>query len=133
MFGIALCGLMLLYAHLGAGVTRPMRTHVAQGREAESLMEGPNWVVIDATGKTTVYPNPAKDKLIITVNNYRENTQARLLDVNGKQLQLISIYGQSTSLDINRLPNGLYIVRFADGQVEKFEKILWGGGATPLL
>jgi len=28
-----------------------MRTHVAQGREAESLSEGPNWVVIDAAGQ----------------------------------------------------------------------------------
>src|ERR1700730_18091439 len=28
-----------------------MRTHVARGREAENLSTGPNWVVIDASGK----------------------------------------------------------------------------------
>jgi len=28
-----------------------MRTHVPRGREVESLSEGPNWVVVDASGQ----------------------------------------------------------------------------------
>lgn len=28
-----------------------MRTYIARGREAESLMEGPQWVVVDAAGQ----------------------------------------------------------------------------------
>ncbi len=28
-----------------------MRTHIPRGREVESLSEGPNWVVVDASGK----------------------------------------------------------------------------------
>ena len=28
-----------------------MRTHIPKGREAESLMQGPNWVVVDAAGQ----------------------------------------------------------------------------------
>ena len=39
------------FVHRRKGVTEQMATHVPRGREAENLMQGPNWVVVDAAGQ----------------------------------------------------------------------------------
>jgi large subunit ribosomal protein L13 len=38
------------FVYKGKGVTEQMRTYVPKGREAEELMEGKNWFVVDADG-----------------------------------------------------------------------------------
>lgn len=73
-------------------------------------------------GVITIYPNPVKDKLIITIPGDLQNTQARLLDINGKEIRSIILNGQSLSVDMTHLPSGLYIIHFVNGQTEKFIK-----------
>ena len=47
----ALNPLGLSFVSRRKGVTEQMATHIPRGREAESLMQGPNWVVVDAAGQ----------------------------------------------------------------------------------
>src|SRR3984957_6396286 len=46
-----MCGLNLRFASRRKGVTGQMRTYVAKGREAEALMVGKDWFVVDAKGQ----------------------------------------------------------------------------------
>lgn len=43
--------LSLAFVSSGKGVTTDMSTYVAKGREAEALMQGRNWVVVDAANQ----------------------------------------------------------------------------------
>ncbi|HRI22274.1 MAG TPA: T9SS type A sorting domain-containing protein, partial [Panacibacter sp.] len=73
-------------------------------------------------GAVTVYPNPVKDYLNITVNT--ENTvtsTVRLFDVTGRQLMQQN-FNLTTLLNAGKLTPGIYIVQVNDGaQLHSFK------------
>ncbi len=71
-----------------------------------------------------LYPNPAQELLHIQVESGRPITELAVYDLDGKRL--IQQTSQSSSVDLNRLTKGMYILvaSFSDGTVvrEKFIK-----------
>ncbi len=71
-------------------------------------------VTVDPHSKINLYPNPANEYFIITgpSSNYR----VQLSDVYGATLQSFQFSGEHKSVDIGRLPKGIYAVRIWDEQ-----------------
>jgi hypothetical protein len=70
-----------------------------------------------------VYPNPASDRITISINGTTLlNTRALLTDVNGKVLQTISLTQSSTPVNISQYQRGMYVVKFSDGSSVKVVK-----------
>jgi hypothetical protein len=68
------------------------------------------------------YPNPAQATLTFQVNNALLNTTATLYDVTGRKLQTIVITTSQQQFNIRSLASGVYMLKFADGRVERFVK-----------
>lgn len=69
----------------------------------------------------SMYPNPAKDNLII---NFNGNLDITILNTSGQKIMSRSINGQET-IDVSRLSRGLYFVKIAadkDVMTRKFIK-----------
>ncbi|MCR5064616.1 MAG: C10 family peptidase [Bacteroidales bacterium] len=65
----------------------------------------------------TLYPNPATNS--VTVNGL--NGVAVIFDIMGRQVKSIALNGDSATIDISNLPNGLYIIRSGNTSI-KFMK-----------
>jgi hypothetical protein len=71
--------------------------------------------------KVNVFPNPAKNNIIITrQNSGKENIQ--LLDMSGKILQKIVLTSLVQPISIENLSKGIYLLKFEDDNVIKFIK-----------
>jgi len=71
----------------------------------------------------TVYPNPAKDKLIINITDKSLiNTNVILNDITGKRLQNILITQTVTTINISNYENGVYVLQLANGESVKLVK-----------
>jgi uncharacterized repeat protein (TIGR01451 family) len=58
-----------------------------------------------------LYPNPAANMLTIGNSNWKNESTLQLVDVTGKLMLSQPIAGKTTQLDINNLPNGIYLYR----------------------
>jgi len=68
-----------------------------------------------SASNVTVYPNPFSD--ILTVSNANSRmVKLELINSIGVVILVKNVDGQFGSLDVNRLPSGIYIVRVTDGQ-----------------
>jgi hypothetical protein len=67
--------------------------------------------------KAQIFPNPAKDRLNINVNNLPGKTTIQLFDINGRVILSQPVIENNTALDIRKVPSGIYLVRLngADG------------------
>jgi hypothetical protein len=77
----------------------------------------------DNYANVTVYPNPTAN--IVNINCSDKmllNTKALLTDVNGKQLQTISIEQINTTINLAGYSNGMYLLKLQNGQVIKLVK-----------
>jgi protocatechuate 3,4-dioxygenase beta subunit len=75
----------------------------------------------------TVYPNPAKDKLVLTHPTADNMTSAEVLSADGRKVATakIALGISASSIDISILPMGMYILVFkrsSDKQAVKFFK-----------
>jgi len=73
---------------------------------------------VQAATSCRVYPNPTQDMLIIENAN---SDKAFIFDISGRMLQTLSIDGDHTSINVNSLPLGEYLL-FLDNQTVKFLK-----------
>ena len=73
---------------------------------------------VQATTSCRVYPNPTQDMLIIDNANCEK---VFIFDINGRLLQTIHIDGDHTSINVNSLPLGEYLL-FLGNQTVKFLK-----------
>ncbi len=69
-----------------------------------------------------VYPNPAKDEIVIAGIN--SNGMIKLLSPDGRVLLQQSAAGQSMTLSISGLPQGVYIVEYNDGKNTQRQKLI---------
>lgn len=74
----------------------------------------------DNYNSITFYPNPAKD--IITFKNIFNKQRVNILSISGELIQSIELSGQTMSIDISNLVNGLYIAQILN--IETREHIL---------
>jgi hypothetical protein len=68
--------------------------------------------------RTSIYPNPASNKLYITTNN-QSISELRIYDMLGNVMRSENISTGTSSIDLTGFSNGLYIVQFssADGKM----------------
>ena len=72
-----------------------------------------------------IYPNPANDIININFGEGFENTQTRVLNINGQELMLFE--NPTSKLDVSSLLAGIYFleIKLENGQVatKKFLKL----------
>ena len=75
----------------------------------------------DLAGSVKVFPNPANSMLNVQWAMGDEAATIELLDVTGKLLRTISATGETTSINVSSLADGMYFVRVTteDGMVTK--------------
>ena len=75
----------------------------------------------DLAGSVKVFPNPANSMLNVQWAMGNEAATIELLDVTGKLLRTISATGETTSINVSSLADGMYFVRVTteDGAVTK--------------
>ncbi|MBK8522564.1 MAG: T9SS type A sorting domain-containing protein [Ferruginibacter sp.] len=81
------------------------------------------WIDADAKSNIKIYPTPASN--VVNINLGKSNllnTRAMLYDVTGKLLNSFLIQNIQQQLDISRLSQGLYILKFEDGTAARFVK-----------
>lgn len=65
--------------------------------------------VIEDELNLSVYPNPANNQLNISIDGYNI-TQFRVFDCTGRMVKSNTASGNSVSVDISTLPNGMYLL-----------------------
>lgn len=65
---------------------------------------------IDITA--SIFPNPAKDEIKISLNNHHEDISASIVDITGKSVNTFVINSSETQLNITSLERGLYFIVF---------------------
>ena len=116
-------GQVIYTAHTGTngniiaeGVQHPFEIFVETGIEES---KGINLFV-------SVYPNPATDFIILSVENYiLDHLRYQLFDSNGKLLESKKVTGNETQISMNNLIPGNYFISIVDdGSIIKSFKIV---------
>lgn len=72
-----------------------------------------------------LYPNPSKDNFAINLSNYSSDVRLTVFDVLGKRILTKQLSGLSSSIDVSKWNNGVYLVRVtsnAGTQTKRFVK-----------
>lgn len=70
-----------------------------------------------------MYPNPVTDRLTVVFNDSKLlNTKATIITASGSVISTTVLNNYNQTLDISRVSNGLYFVRFSNGTMLKFIK-----------
>lgn len=73
----------------------------------------------------SVYPNPAKDKVHVKINDMRTNkAHIRLFNINGKLLKTKTVSSSSTEIDVRDLVAGSYVIVVENGNKISSQKLL---------
>lgn len=75
--------------------------------------------------KFTISPNPAKNKLNITLPSALKNMTLEVFDVLGKRIHKSTITQLEASVDVSRWKNGVYLVKISndkESQTKRFIK-----------
>lgn len=79
------------------------------------LLEGSTGLVRNDRGATfQVFPNPASDHLTIVTDASRTGTPAQVLDATGRMVLVAVITGAHTTMMVQMLPAGPYVIRTPD-------------------
>ena len=70
-----------------------------------------------------VYPNPAKDKLIVTISNSGNSTIV-ITDVLGKMVSKIKTAEMQTQINVSDLQDGIYFIKLTQNNASYVEKII---------
>ncbi|OIQ23066.1 T9SS type A sorting domain-containing protein [Lacinutrix sp. MedPE-SW] len=79
------------------------------------------------TQNFSLYPNPAKDEVIIKSNiALRGNTSVTIIDVQGKIVnsKILNVNSLETQLNISNLESGLYFIKLKNGKTETIKKLI---------
>jgi hypothetical protein len=69
-----------------------------------------------------IYPNPAGAMVTFQVSDAMLKTTANLYDMSGRRIQSVILTTNIQQINTKSLASGLYILKFADGTVERFVK-----------
>jgi hypothetical protein len=70
----------------------------------------------------TVSPNPAKN--FVTISGLEKPGKITIINSNGASVYSNSATAQLMKINISHLPAGLYIIRFTDGKIISFKKLI---------
>ncbi|RME15172.1 MAG: T9SS C-terminal target domain-containing protein, partial [Bacteroidetes bacterium] len=71
-----------------------------------------------------IYPNPANDRVYLSLQNHTENFIYTLTDVTGKQVLNGISSGSTLSIDTSSLPGGLYILNIVGHSLNEYYKVV---------
>jgi trimeric autotransporter adhesin len=72
---------------------------------------------------STLYPNPIKDKATLYISDRSLlNTQATIVDANGRIIRAFNIKNNFEIVDMSVLPSGLYVLKLSNGEIVKMIK-----------
>ena len=72
-----------------------------------------------------VYPNPAKDQLTLDLGtNNLKNASVKVLDLLGKTLTHQKVSSNKTTISLNGLRQGIYLVKFTNNLGSKVFKVV---------
>jgi ligand-binding sensor domain-containing protein len=78
--------------------------------------------VINNNGNVMVYPNPAGDKIFLENCNGTPVTQLDIYNLNGQKL--LHFDGETSGLDISKLPGGIYFIKMNTGAEQSIVKFV---------
>ncbi len=78
---------------------------------------------VTTNAKTTIYPNPAKNEINLSLNR-SFNANKTKVSITNMQGQLILTSKFSETMDISQLPKGVYVVQFSDGKSTESQKLI---------
>lgn len=70
------------------------------------------------------YPTPATDAITVEITKGGSNAVLQLADISGKTVRQATIDGEKTTIDINDLAPGVYLIKYTDDQRSKMMKIV---------
>lgn len=91
--------------HCDAPTTNSAETTMLTGRSAATEK-----AAIQLTSKLMVYPNPVTDQITVTGLNKDEYDGLTIYNMQGAQLMKQSINSESARVDVNSLPEGVYLL-----------------------
>jgi subtilisin family serine protease len=73
----------------------------------------------------SLYPNPAKDRLLIDMSADLENGRVDILDITGKVVMTLQVnQGRNMQIDVNQLNTGIYILRLSSDEFTASSKFI---------
>ncbi len=78
---------------------------------------------INGQGLLRVYPNPAKDKIIVSMSN-TETSNIVITDVLGKTVRQIKTNEMQTQINVSDLQDGIYFIKLAQDNASYVQKIV---------
>lgn len=105
----------------GCGPGTPMRPGSTEKASPESIVE-----FSKPSSGLKLYPNPAKDFIIITSENQLTDALLQLFDLNGKivKMTITNINQYSKKLDVKWLAPGMYLLKISCKKVTHSAKII---------
>lgn len=79
---------------------------------------------ISTNNSVLIYPNPASDQMYFTLPNDVQEIQVELFDNLGRVILQVTLNGPDPSLDISRIPAGLYVLKIKVNEQETYQKVL---------
>ncbi len=81
----------------------------------QPLLSVENKGTIGSDIQMNVYPNPAQSEVIVYMN-YKSDFKVSLFDLSGKQISSSSFQGEQTTVNLNGLTHGMYLVTVIDNK-----------------
>ena len=78
---------------------------------------GPNLSIIEISNKINVFPNPTKENITISINNFNGKIRTEVYDIIGNRLQITN----ETTISLRKYADGIYILKVAYG--DRIEKV----------
>lgn len=91
----------------------------------KSITMGVTGIGNASEGTVNVYPNPAKDVVVINISNDQFNTaELTIIDTKGNVVMETMVKDSETSLNISNLETGIYFVKINADQFNKITKLI---------
>ncbi|MEI8279171.1 MAG: fibronectin type III domain-containing protein [Bacteroidota bacterium] len=73
----------------------------------------------------SVYPNPVKDVITVSISGklYNDHATIMLTDIAGRIINLVVSETEKVNIDMKQLPAGLYLIQYTDGINKKIVKV----------
>ena len=81
---------------------------------------GPNLSIIEISNKINVFPNPTKENITISINNFNGNIQTEVYDLIGNRLHTTN----KTTISLRDYSKGIYILKVAYGNRVEEVKVI---------
>jgi hypothetical protein len=77
-----------------------------------------------AAGSVQVSPNPAKNKIWLSIDGAFDKAGLQITDVTGRVMRILDITQSDTELDISSYAPGIYFIRYEDTEKTEIVKII---------